>query len=437
MGRDKDILKESTSIISEIENRLKETISKKKEDIENELEERIRREKEEASKKLEQIEKDFAEEKEALSNYRATIKEYENNKANLKNQIKEHLDKAVKFQKDIENLTAQTLGELKMVRELNQKLEELYKEAEGKAAVLKKDLEEKFGIAAEPLKAEEYKEVEVDLEQELEKLKKIKELLTSAEAEKEELAGEEKEEAEEKVEEKEEIGVEMEAEEVGVPEIEAEGEEERAAEKEEEKEELKPPASEEEEAMEAAAEEEPTPEKEGEEAALKGEAAIQDVSKTLEEYRKSEAADDEGEISYFQKDDKIIIDGERFISSLSDSLDEAKKLYLKLTQSESPKDQFFIKQEIIRHQESLRKVILRGVRMGEKKSCSLPSYTSDVLNMDVLKDILEKLNMENWSNQDDFSSFEKYAESLKDSHLTRITPPEHYLKSIIEELNIE
>lgn len=438
MGNNKDVLKESASVIEEIEDRLEETISKKKEEIEKELEERLRQEKEEAKQRIEQIEKEFVEEKQALTNYRATIKEYENNKANLKNLLEEHLNKAVQFQKEIENITAQTLEELKNVSELNQKLEDLYKEAEEKAVVLKKTLKEKFGIAAEVLKASEYEEVELNLEQELAKLKKIKELLTSPDEELPELV-EEKEAEEEEKEEKEEEE-EKKEEEVGVPEGEAEKEKEQHEERAEEREGIEPSIPEEEETKEEEPlpeEEEPLAEEKDEEAELKGETAVQDVSETLEKHRKSETMDDNGEINYFQKNDKIILDGEGLISALSNSLDEAKKLYIKLSHAESPKDQFFIKQEIIRHQEALRKVILRGVRMCEKETCSLPGYTIDILNMDVLKDILEKLNMENWSNQNDFTYFETHVKNLKDNYFARITPLVHYQKSIMDELKIE
>jgi len=400
MGKEKDNFKEPTSIIEEIEEQLGEALSKKKDEIEKELEERIKREKEEAKKRIEDIEKEFAEERQALKSYRDTIKEYENNKSKLRDQIKEHLDKAIQFQSDIESLTAKTLEELKALGELNKRLEDLHKEAEEKASVLKKNLEDRFGIVAEVIETNEVSEVDIDLDRELSKLKKIKELLTSpAEA-----LAEEAEEAKEEAEEMEEV-----------------------AEKVEE-------MPEEEEAIPAP---EVPSEEELEQVELGGEPTFQGAFETLEEFRKTESTEDNGEISYFVKDNKVVMDGECLVSALGNNLDEAKKLYIKLNQTESPKDQFFIKQEIIRHQESLRKVVLRSVSMCEKENCSLPSYTADILNMDVLKDILEKLNMENWSNEDDFTFFEKYAKNLKTNFYSRITPPAIYLKSIIDELKIE
>jgi hypothetical protein len=113
---------------------------------------------------------------------------------------------------------------------------------------------------------------------------------------------------------------------------------------------------------------------------------------------------------------------------------EARKLFARLGQASTPKDQFFIKQELINNQEVLRKVILRSVRMCERESCRLPRYTEDILNAGVLKDLLERLNMDNWSNQDDFAAFEATSVRLKDAFHRRITPPAKYLSSIVQEL---
>ncbi|MFP4083112.1 MAG: hypothetical protein ACLFVG_10215 [Candidatus Aminicenantes bacterium] len=455
MGDERNSLKESASVIKEIEDRLEEAISRKKEQIEKELEERINREKEEAKKQIDQIEKEFDEEKQALKTYRDTVDEYENNRAALNKQIKEHLNKAVRFQKEIETLTARTLEELRRVEELSLKLETLQKEAEEKASGLKRNLEEKFGIAAEALKTNEYKDVRLDLEKELAKLRKIKELLAAPGEELRELIKEEREEKEE----------------AGLPEIEAEEEEEKEGSKPsepsekkteeeekreeplEEKEDIKeeaeaeiPVEREEEEAKEPEEEkkeeaaeeerkaEEPEKPEEPEASIPEKEEAFEEVFESLKQYQHSESIEDNGEIRYFQNNDRVIMDGEFLIGALNSRLDEARKLYQKITQTESPKDQFFVKQEIIRHQEALRKVILRSVRMCEEESCSLPRYTMEILNMDVLKDILEKLNMDNWSNQDDFVHFEKYVNNLKSSYSTRITPHADYAKSLMEEL---
>lgn len=415
MPKNKEILEDQTPIIEDVENQLEKIFIKKKQEIEEELEGKIQQEKKEAEKKIHQIEKELEDEKEALVNYRTTLAEFENNKADTKSQIKEHIEKAVQSLTEIDTLTAQTLEELKKISELNQKLEEFHHAAEEKTAILKKDLEEKFGIVAEGLEAKELENV--DLKQELTKLKKIKELLGSTETpEPVTRITREKRKAEEDIE-----GSEVSK------------EDELHVEKPKMNEAAESSLSEKNEAKDK----EPSAKGELEKNFLKGETDFQDAFETLAKFRKSERARNDGEVSYFQNKDKMILDGESFVSNLNRDLDEAKKLFTRLTQAESPKDQFFIKQEIIRYQKSLRKIILGSVRLCEKETCSLPKYTLDILNMDVLKDILEKVSMENWSNQDDFHSFDELAKKIKDAYYERITPWAAYLKSVIEELGIE
>ena len=170
---------------------------------------------------------------------------------------------------------------------------------------------------------------------------------------------------------------------------------------------------------------------------LKTESQDLELLDTLEKYRESEGKEGEGVISYFKNEENITLDGEYIIAAISTSVDEAKKLYVKLTETESPKDQFFVKQEIIRHQEAVRKLMLSCIRMCEKDSEFMPKFTQDILNVEVFKNTLEKVSMENWSNQEDFTAFDEYAKGLKDQFYAKITPPAEYLQSIIQELKIQ
>jgi hypothetical protein len=440
----------SSSILDEIQQQLEQALAKKKEEVEKELEERIKKEREEAKKRLENLDKELQEEKQTLTDFKTTLAEFETNKKELKTQIKDHIEKAINYQTEIESLTGQTLEELKKVSELNQKLEELQQTTGEKVSTLKKDLEEKFGIVAEVPEGEEPEEAEINLAQELAKLKKIKDLLSNSVAVEEvvpEEGPEEPEVSEEaKEEEAEEPTEEAPAEE---PELEEEKPEEvkvEEAKKEEEKEaeeakaEKKPeegaeaaePEGEPEKVEEAPSEEEGKAELE----AAHEEASFQAAFDKLEQFRKGDTNENETEVSYFENNEKIVLDGEYVISTLNNRFEEAKKLHIKLSQTESPKDQFFIKQEIIKHQEALRKIMLRSIRLCEQENCTLPEYTIDILNIDVLKNILEKVSMQNWSNQDDFTAFDNFSKELKDSFYTKITPPAAYLQSIMKELNI-
>ena len=402
MAKKDDTPKKSSSVFEEIEEQLEQALAKKKEDIEKELEERIRQEKEETQRRIEGLDNELKQERGALVDIQSQLDEFENQKAELKKQIKEHIDKAIKLQTEIETMTGQTLEELKTVSSLNQKLEELQQETGEKVSALKKSLEEKFGIVADVPEGKEFDETELNLDHELAKLKKIMELLNSN-GPVEEVVPEEQpeemqpEEVSEKVEEEEAAPVEPEGLQP-VEEMEAEPKEKEEA-----------------------------PEEE---------ASFQASFDKLEEFRKGSTNENDAELSYFENNERIVLDGEFLVASLNNCFEEAKKLYIRLSQTESPKDQFFIKQEIIKQQEALRKVMLRSIRMCEKDNCSLPEYTLEILNLDVLKSALEKVSMQNWSNQDDFAAFDNFAKELKDSFYSRITPPADYLKSIMKELEI-
>jgi hypothetical protein len=161
-----------------------------------------------------------------------------------------------------------------------------------------------------------------------------------------------------------------------------------------------------------------------------------DALEILERYKKAEP-EEEAEVVYYENDDKKILDSECIVSAVCNRLEEAEKLYKKLSKTESPIDQFFVKQEIIRSQEALRGVILAGTRMLEKESSTLPEYTIGIMNIDVLKEILEKLSMQNWSKKTDFSLFNEYATKLKKDFYARISVLVDYLKSLIDELGLE
>ncbi len=177
MSKNNDTLKSPTLIVEEIVNELKEVINKKKEEIEKDLEIRIQQEKNKAKKKLDQIEKDLEVKKDELINYRNAFAEFDNSKANINSQKKAHLEKAIQCLRKIETLTAQGLDELKKMSELDQKLDKITQSAKEKAETFKRELEEEFGVVAEKMEAEE--DDEIYLEQEREKLRKIKELLAS------------------------------------------------------------------------------------------------------------------------------------------------------------------------------------------------------------------------------------------------------------------
>jgi hypothetical protein len=411
-------LKDSVVAVEEIESKMENLWLQRKAEVERELEARIRAEREKADKRIEAIERELEKGRSVLKDYRTVVNEFETERTSLQRQIKEHFEKAVGYQTEIEKMAGQTMEELRLVDELSKRLETVNQSAEEKVNGFRKELEERFGIVAKLPPSREEEELKVDLEHELSKLRKIKQLLEAEGAE----------------------GIEIEAEEAGKPEAEAAEEPEApAAVTNEHGAPISVPEvsqmieeSVAEEAGEPAAEAAPVEER----AAEEEEGNFKNLFEVLEGYRKIEARNGNGEISFFRNNDKTILDGEYMVASIDESLEEAKRLYLKLSQTESPKEQFFIKQEIINHQEILRKYVLRNLKMCEKEGALLPRFTEEILNVDILKEILEKLSIENWSNPGDFNSFRTQIEALKDSYYAKITPPARYLRSLIEELGI-
>ncbi len=429
MVKDNNFIKESSSIIEEIEAQLQSVLAKKREAVEQELQEKIRVEQEEAQKRISEIESELEGNKEALENYKNVLSQFENDKEGVKDEIKAHLNTAIQLQTDIEKMTGQTLQELKTVGELTKKLEEINHEASTKVNALKKELEEKYGIVTQVPESIGADDVDFDLENELEKLEKIKELLGSTDVAMKDFAAEtraEEEAPEEKVEEEGEAESEEKATEGEEPTAEAEAEE---AEAEAEKK------------AEERAEEEPEETEETEEADAEAETKADESFKTafeaLDQYRKSEDVEGNGYMMYYENKGKIVLDGESFVAYLNNNLEDVKKLYNKLQETESPKEQFFTKQEIIKKQDVLRRYMLSFIGKGELEVSNLPQFTQDILNMDVLKNILEKVSMENWSNQEDFTSFDTLTNNLKESFYEKITPPDKYLESIKDELEAD
>lgn len=451
MKPQKNVLDESNSFIREIESNLEKTLAKRKEEIARELEERIRKEKEESERRLSEVEGEIARERETLKDYRGTITSFETERDSLQADIKSHLDKSIGYQKDIEQLTALTLEELRLLSDLTGRLSTLRERTELKVADIRNKLKDKYGVVTEPPDMRESGDVVVNLQQELSKLKQIQAILEEENRPVEPMAPAAEGNAVPKpvaepspfLEPEPAVSFgpqEMSAPEpmsAGLPPAEFKMPEinsfiEEFAKKEDDLAgdapipDLSYPKWEE---PVPAASPKPVPAP-----APVEEVNFQTVFETLEKNRQSEPTDYNGEISFFKNGETTILDGETIIRAMSHIVDDGRKIYHKLVNTESPKDQFFLKQDLINHQEILRKIILRGVKLCEKENSRLPRYTEDVLSVQVLKDVLDRLNLDNWSNEEEFNAFETQTSRIKDAFYKRITPPAHYLKSIVQEL---
>src|SRR5512136_663582 len=176
MSHDPNIFRDSSQVIQEVEDQLERILQRKFRDVDSELLERINREKEAARQRKEEIEREFEKEKSALTDYRAMVRDFEEQRASLLNEARDRFQKVVKFQAEIESLAKSTVDEIRRVNEIQERLEVLRTKTSERAAFLKNDLRERFGIVAEVME-EEPKPLGLDLDEELEKLRKVKELL--------------------------------------------------------------------------------------------------------------------------------------------------------------------------------------------------------------------------------------------------------------------
>lgn len=409
MGREETTSGMRIPLLDEVERRLKEIFEQRKEEIERELEERIRKEREEAERKIRDIEKEIEKGRELLTDYHQVLADFEAERARLQNEIKERFSRVIEHQSEIERLATLTLEEIKQVDQLNQELVSLEKKSGEKIALIRQQIEEKYGIVAETPEIPARGELRVDLEQELERLRKIKELLATEVAR---VAEESQKKTEAPAEGRVEPG---EPEKPGFqepPQEETPGE-------------VAPPEGSE----PASPEEAPSPEPSSEEVVE----TFRQVYEKLEAYRKVHS-EGNGEIPYFEKDGVMVIDVENLITAMNEALDASRRLFAKLAQSDSPKDHFFIKQEIINQQELLRKHLLRVSKLCEKEGFRLPGYTQNIFNVNLVRDLLERLTIENWSDEADFQAVSEFMEELKEKFYRSITPPVTYLKSILQEL---
>lgn len=319
-----------------------------------------------------------------MENREDLIKESASIIEEIKSQIRAHMAKAEGYQPQIEDLAAKTINELKKVLELNEKLEELNLEAVSCVESMKVELNEKVGATHSPV------DIQSSLDNEIDKLKKIKELLG-------------KDSSHSLPEVVENPGIDRPQSKIVEQHIEEQLEKAEIPVKEEETDANIP---------------------------------VLDLNRTLEKCRKSIDGEKGIKLTYFENQKKMILDGQDIFDAIDKDVEEVQKLYDKLSKTQSPKEQFFTKQEIMWHQETLREFILTTIKVCEKEHAIFSQSTVEVLNMGVLKKIFDKVSQENWSDKDYFSSFFQFASELKAAYLEKTTPKTNHLKSLIDELEL-
>jgi len=155
----------------------------------------------------------------------------------------------------------------------------------------------------------------------------------------------------------------------------------------------------------------------------------------LDAYRRAEPASARGEVYYFQKGRKIILDTARILEAAEKSRAEAKRLIVKLGQTEAGPDQFVLRQGIVSWQEGFRRIVLQVVKMNEKNRLDFPELTADALNSGVFRELLERLSLSDWSRPEDFAAFERWLAELRERIGARAPSTDSYRSSLLSQLD--
>ncbi len=412
--------KEITSVFEGIESQLDRSLSVQKDSIEKEMLERVAREKEEAQKRIEAAEREIAESRRVLEGHKAALAELKTAKEQLQGKIKGHMERASSCQQMMEKMSGQAYEEYEHVSHLGLELDGIRQRADRETDLLRKHLEEKYGLKADIQAVLEPSETMAEVRQQMLKMKRVRELLEAgadaaapeapAEAPFAAPAGREAERIVEPPVERPVLR--------GHPQISLIETLEPAADvTEAESPTQEPDASSDYDYPEAAKAEE-----------------VRMLTERLAQYRRSEPVFNGTEFAYFQKGKRMVLDGETFIGTLAKVSDVAKGLHINLGQKEMSKDLFLIKQEILNQQEVLRKTFLRVVRFCEKEDGTLPKGVAEVLTVRTMKDILERLTFGNWSNPADFNAFLDHVAFLRAALKRDVASSRDYLRSVLEQL---
>jgi hypothetical protein len=439
---------ETTGFLDDIEKRVSEIFSAQKCEVEQTLIEKINREKEEAQKRIEAVNQQFAKVRSVLDEHKTVMAELQATEGHLRGEIRGHFERAVNYQKMMENAAGLAGDELEKIGGLNQELEKIRVKAEEEYANIKRHLAGYSGIAAEIPAPAGRSENDVDWNEELSKLRKVRDLLATlrqaepspvfapapvtaettapAAPEAEELAMSlglvdavddgVKDDAEfalpgsswgeipvgpadaimvspalasDPYDESGDLGAELDPEAIAAPVSET----------------VTPPNAE-----------------------------LEAVQAALAGYRRTEPVNNGIELGFYTAGTRSVLDGESFMTAVGKVVDSASQLHAQLSQTGSVKDLFLLKQEILNQQEVMRKVFFRVVRFCDKESGRLPETLSEFMTSQGMKDLIERLTMANWSDPSDFKPFLNELKAMKRAFETRAATAPHYLKSVLAQV---
>ncbi|MCX6574571.1 MAG: hypothetical protein NTX99_11375 [Candidatus Aminicenantes bacterium] len=442
---------EQAAFLDDIEKRVSELFSAQKTEVEQSLVAKINREKEDAQKRIDAVNREFAQVRSLLDQHKAVMAELQTTEQHLRGEIRGHFERAVNYQKMMENAAALAGDELEKIGGLNQDLEQVRVKAESEYTALKDQMGGYAGLIAQipvpPVRAES----EIDWMKEIGKLRQVRDLMATlrqaglsdeggapssmSEEETSTPAAETAEELaaslgligpdEDSVHDDAEFALNVPAwpsnpaggngQPAVSPSLYGENEEDAA---------LSPAETLAEARAEAVETESPAAPSAADAAALE----------SLAGYRKTEPVTNGIELGFYTAGTGTFLDAVSFMTAIQNVVEGARQQHSQLTKTTSVKDLFLLKQEILNQQEIMRKVFFRVVRFCDKESGRLPESLGEVISSRGMKDIIERLTMANWSDPSDFKPFLNELNSLKRAFEARTAALPSYPQSVLDEV---
>ncbi len=444
MSLSTEVKAEQTAFLDDIEKRVREIYSAQKSEVEQSLVEKINREKAEAQKRIEAVNLEFAQVRGLLDEHKTVMAELQEAEQHLRGEIRGHFERAVNYQKMMENAAALAGDDLEKIGGLNQELERVRTKAETEYAALKKQLAGYAGIVAQIPPPDIRREGEVDWTEEIGKLRKVRDLLaTLRQADLSEAAEDSRDAAPAEArastpaaETAEELAASL-----GLIDREDDAVHDDADFALNDPAWSTIPGADAFEAPDEAAAGVPADfpaEPQAEAAEPEGPAApsSEDASilECLARFRRTEPVNNGIQIAFFATEAATTLDGDAFWTAVGTVVDGAHQLHSQLTQTTSVKDLFLLKQEILNQQEVLRKVFFRVVRFCDKENGRLPESVGEIISSRGMKDVIERLTMANWSDPSDFKPFLNELRAMNRAFEVRRAASSHYLKSVLAEV---
>lgn len=354
---------------------IEDLLAQKKSEIERSLAEAIDQEREKARQRTAELEKEFAQGKEALGRHQGMLAEVAAATESVRERAGKHVEQAAHCRVMVRRLADKIGEECRNAEELGREMDDLLRKAGEETARVRSELESRYGLSVPVVDLAAHGGLGTDLEQALEKLYRYRDGLIALDG-----GGPLSQE----------VPASPEAN-AGIP--------------------------------------QPGP------AAGGNGVDPEAVSRLLELRLKTEVVPDVGAFRVYRNEGFAVLDASSIFEETDRFIREARAMHEQLAEAKSAKEQYYLKRDILSRQDSLRKILRRAVEMCEQEPCDLPLPTHDVLSVQTLKDIQDRLNVGNWSDSDDLDAFEALIVTLRTALSPMLADIGTYGKTILGQLH--